>query len=404
MPRRLFNIKFKRVALVDKGANLDKETGDGAHIVLYKRAEEKAELDTHTRGNLPDSAFAAVWTDAQGNKQRKLPYKHEDGSLDHAHWENALARINQTDMPSNVKAEAHKKLEAARPKEKRMTVKDLLKKLTGAMSEPDEKKRTAELAKLSKAVDGLDGHDGHDGHDGLDGLHDGGTDGLDGHTSTDIHPQHLHALKAHHAHLGKMIQHYGDGPHPDGHPVHAMKAMHAHLGKMIGACEGTDTSSHAVDGATDLHGGPMTKRIQDEVEKRIQTATATLRKQLDTEIEKRETTEMVELLKAFKHVPFDLEKDVAKFRKMKKADPEGFERIMEVFKAQEDQLNTTNLLQKNYGSPRGGSAKGSAEAQLKAKADELISKAANGMTEAQAWEKASLENPELVKRYREEQQ
>src|SRR5262245_29260204 len=36
-PGILTNLRIKRVALVDNGANFDKSTGDGAHIMLYKR-------------------------------------------------------------------------------------------------------------------------------------------------------------------------------------------------------------------------------------------------------------------------------------------------------------------------------------------------------------------------------
>lgn len=41
MSRDLVNIRFKRVALVDKGANFDTETQDGAHIMLWKRDNTK---------------------------------------------------------------------------------------------------------------------------------------------------------------------------------------------------------------------------------------------------------------------------------------------------------------------------------------------------------------------------
>jgi hypothetical protein len=40
-PGILRNLQINRVALVDKGANLDSKTGDGAHIMLYKRDFEK---------------------------------------------------------------------------------------------------------------------------------------------------------------------------------------------------------------------------------------------------------------------------------------------------------------------------------------------------------------------------
>lgn len=40
-PGILRNLRIKRVALVDNGANLDKSTGDGAHIMLFKRDVSK---------------------------------------------------------------------------------------------------------------------------------------------------------------------------------------------------------------------------------------------------------------------------------------------------------------------------------------------------------------------------
>jgi hypothetical protein len=41
-PGSLRNLKIKRVALVDMGANFDKKTGDGAHILLHKSADSDA--------------------------------------------------------------------------------------------------------------------------------------------------------------------------------------------------------------------------------------------------------------------------------------------------------------------------------------------------------------------------
>lgn len=38
----LVGVNFSRIALVDKGASLDTTTGDGAHVLLFKRAEEKS--------------------------------------------------------------------------------------------------------------------------------------------------------------------------------------------------------------------------------------------------------------------------------------------------------------------------------------------------------------------------
>lgn len=43
-PAALRNLKITRVALVDAGANFDKKTGDGAHIMLFKSAPSVADV------------------------------------------------------------------------------------------------------------------------------------------------------------------------------------------------------------------------------------------------------------------------------------------------------------------------------------------------------------------------
>jgi uncharacterized protein len=45
--------------------------------------------------SLPDSSFALVYTDGDGNKQRKLPHHDKGGSLDLPHLRNALSRAPQ---------------------------------------------------------------------------------------------------------------------------------------------------------------------------------------------------------------------------------------------------------------------------------------------------------------------
>ena len=40
MPTKLKNLTINRVDLVDLGANLDPETGEGAHIMLFKAADD----------------------------------------------------------------------------------------------------------------------------------------------------------------------------------------------------------------------------------------------------------------------------------------------------------------------------------------------------------------------------
>jgi hypothetical protein len=421
MARTLTNLKFKRVALVDRGANFDKATGDGAHIMLFKRDDtaksapglasvhvdspewdvqdaddyEKADLSGDSRRALPDSAFAAVWTDAEGKKHRKLPI-HDAG-----HLAAARGRVDGADIPADVKAAARRKIDertsaSTSHKEKRMTFRDLLKKFAGLAAEPDDTKRAAAADALSKAIDDPNTPE----HAAATGAHSSGS-------GPGMHPAHLTALKAQRDNIANMMKEYGDGPHPDGHPVHAMKAMHDDMCKAIAAHESPGNNA----------GGPINKeaRMQPvEVEKAIKAATTELEKRLNeaetllkSERNTRLDREMVTLLKQFRATPLlldlaDPNNDVAKFRKMQDTDPAGFERTIQLLKATDAQLVGSGAF-RNIGVPGAGGGAGSAEAQLLAKADTLIEKSATPMTKEQAFEKVSLDNPKLVWQYRKEQ-
>lgn len=70
----------------------------------------KAEWDSAYITKLPDSAFALVYTDDGGTKQRKLPHHNAGGSLDMPHLRNALSRAPQMTGVSDAqraKAVAH---------------------------------------------------------------------------------------------------------------------------------------------------------------------------------------------------------------------------------------------------------------------------------------------------------
>lgn len=82
---------------------------------------EMAEWDTAYIDDLPDSAFAYVESGGTKDKagkteprsNRHLPYKGSDGKPDAAHVRNALARLDQTDIPASAKTSAKKKLVSA---------------------------------------------------------------------------------------------------------------------------------------------------------------------------------------------------------------------------------------------------------------------------------------------------
>jgi hypothetical protein len=79
---------------------------------------KEAEWDTAYINDLPDSAFAVISSGGQKDEHgkttprtlRHLPHHKADGSLDLAHLRNALARLPQTELSAEDKAEAKKHL------------------------------------------------------------------------------------------------------------------------------------------------------------------------------------------------------------------------------------------------------------------------------------------------------
>jgi hypothetical protein len=81
----------------------------------------EAEWSTEYINDLPDDAFAYIEPGGEKDEQgktvprslRHLPYKNAQGELDAEHVRNALARLDQTDIPAEAKAEARRRLCAA---------------------------------------------------------------------------------------------------------------------------------------------------------------------------------------------------------------------------------------------------------------------------------------------------
>jgi hypothetical protein len=77
--------------------------------------------DTAYIDSLPDSSFAVIEPggkkDAEGKtvprSLRHLPYKDASGKIDKPHLRNALARLPQTNISSDLKMQAMHKLHAA---------------------------------------------------------------------------------------------------------------------------------------------------------------------------------------------------------------------------------------------------------------------------------------------------
>jgi HK97 family phage prohead protease len=72
----------------------------------------KQEWTSQYINDLPDSAFAMVYTNEAGQKERKLPHHNSDGSLSMPHLRNALARLPQVEGdPQDEKDRAERHLE-----------------------------------------------------------------------------------------------------------------------------------------------------------------------------------------------------------------------------------------------------------------------------------------------------
>lgn len=351
---------MKRVALVDVGANFDGETGDGAHIMLFKRHEvgkgpsvgsvhvdstdwrddyEKATLDSESRNKLPDSAFAAVWTDGKGVKQRKLPI-HDAG-----HLEAARGRLDAADIPADVKAAARRKIDdATKNKEKRMSAKAILAKMLSLLGEKDEAKRTEGLALVTKSLDDLPDDD---------------------------------VTKASHV--------------PNDDMCKCADCMAKSAKKRF---DGNVEVAKAVD--------DMAKAHKVEIDT-LQKSNKALLDAIEVEKNIRLDSEMTVLLKSFRATPFDMATDVAKFRKMKEVAPEAFERTIAVLKATDAQLTASGVY-KDLGTSQSGDnlTASAAWAQLEKKADDLVTKSATPITREQAIDRVMFDpaNMALVKQYR----
>lgn len=67
----LTNVAFSRIALVDKGASFDEATGDGAHVLIFKRATPADGDDTMTLEEIT-KAIAALTADQKASLQKAL--------------------------------------------------------------------------------------------------------------------------------------------------------------------------------------------------------------------------------------------------------------------------------------------------------------------------------------------
>jgi hypothetical protein len=359
-PGILRNLRIKRVDLVDAGANFDASTGDGAHIMLFKRDVSKDSPSmSQSHVDVPIGCTCSGKGTCEKCKEMKLSTK-----------------------PS-------------------ATFKSLVDKMLSLFGETDVAKRTAAIEEIQKeAVE-------------ISAAAPGAlpVPGALPAAAPPVHPAAAPAAPAAAPpvppsvkdFLTKAIMECGAGPFPAGHPVHALKALLDQMSPAVPAAPVPAATPAApappvAKGDTTVD-AEVAKRMTD-LEKRATDAEAAVLVEKNLRLDR----EMTDILKGFKATPFDLAKDVAVYRKMKEDDPAAFERTMAILRATDAQLAGSDLF-KNIGSPISGGADGSAWAQIEAKADALLEKSADAtLTREQAIEKVMFANPKLVKMYRDQQQ
>jgi hypothetical protein len=362
---------------------VDEPANPKAHVVLYKRApvekeqpasgavhidrpdwlvSEKAVMDAGTRSNLPDSAFAAVWTDADGKKQRKLPYRHADGSIDLPHLRNALSRISQTDMPSSVRGTARRKLDAAKEQHMKKTFLSKLREfITGVEKEAGPLSEWAE--------------------------------------QEESEPEHAtgmtEKLAAYCAKLGEAISGYGDGEFPPEHPVHSLKALFKEMGDTVSACnKAAETAKAAAVAKAAADNIEISKR-EVELEKKLVETEKALAVERDAAALAKVSTE----LRKFSHVSVNPDADAPIFKKLADTDKPAYDRVIELLSGANAAVEKGGLT-KEIGSSQPGDGKVAdvAWAAIEAEAATMVA-ADPKVTKAKAIDIVMKKRPDLVKQH-----
>lgn len=382
----LKNLRVNRVALVDKGANFDPKSGDGARILLYKRAGvfNKIDLTDNDKRTMVEAAAQAKWGNADEQKyvwvrdlKADTAYVNRDGKTygvaftindtgdvtfdgDGVEVVTSYAPLVETPDPTKKEAPALSAVHVD-------TIANQKKKRETAMS------KIQELGKRFMAL-----------------LKDAGVD--DG-ASDDP----METMKAQHSALGKAIDGMGDvSKLAADHPVHAMKAAYDAMAKVI---DGHKPAAPAAE---------ATPAADPEVAKRF----TAIEKQLKDEVEKREKAEAIvtkmagdkaldderAVLKSFKGVSVDIEKDAPMLVTLKKSDPAGYDRYIAILTAADATIAKSGMFVE-LGSGQTGS-QADAATRLEKMARDRVTKSTDGGAKKISYEKAYTqvcdENPKLV--------
>lgn len=135
-PAVLRNLRIKRVALVDSGANFDLRTGDGSHVMLFKSAKEPVNKETPVKKSLLKRMFEAFREPDAVKQDAALT------SLEKEFGEDDKTELHKADDPMCKCADCvAKRATAVDGVEKRMT--DLEKRAVAAETRAENAEKVA---------------------------------------------------------------------------------------------------------------------------------------------------------------------------------------------------------------------------------------------------------------------
>jgi hypothetical protein len=117
MARRLTSLGITAVALADMGANYDPETGEGAHILLYKRADNGGIAEPYWKRSFAKERRAEL-----AREGKAIPVKDDDGNIVDGRYpietaqdlKNAIEAYGRGDPDDKGAIQAHIKRQAKR--------------------------------------------------------------------------------------------------------------------------------------------------------------------------------------------------------------------------------------------------------------------------------------------------
>lgn len=414
MPTLLKNLKILTIGSVDNPANKH------AQVVLFKRDDSvdlnKAEWTTAYINDLPDSSFAVIESGGEKDEDgktkprllRHLPYKDVDGKVDLPHLRNALARLPQTDLSSELKSKAQKVLAAAAKDVgvgeygKRGDESNLKDKLWGFVKglfakEPDDdsdiQKTMEELSKAGRAISAPRLGMLKQMRELIDQLIVDGEKYLEGESQTAKRRNDQVNWDEIKKSLSEEARKYIEDLEKKVAQVDELNTKVIDLEKKL-VDSGKDKEKNKKD---DIWKGvnPEVRKRMEDMEKRAKDAEELAKKERDERI----TREYIAKVTAYQALPVKPEEFGLVLKSLAEKDPENYAKIEAVLKVADEAIVKGGLFAELG---RSGNAGSNALQKAEAFVTEMIQKSA-GLTKEQAIAKVWIEHPELYVEYEREQ-